>query len=306
MFAMLHTALAALLAVLPMQDRGAPMPDDPAPEAEAEAEAEQELPPAQAPPTLTSAQQAALSRNIKSLRASNVKSRAKTEKKVIAFGRGAIPFLMAKCETDHEGKRAGLVTCLVAVTDMNDRELVHISLSHEWIAVRRFGAQKAGELALPHHLDLLPKLLDDEDEPVRVEAALSLVSNRRPDGLATLVLHLRGPWRARVLAALPGISGHGTHTTVAKMLEIDRDRERDDPDGATNERLAAVELLHAIGDDAAIHLLMRALNDKHNVVQREAINSLRDLLERKGPMQGKSIFQQINEVKRLKDVWRDR
>jgi hypothetical protein len=64
-----------------------------------------------------------------------------------------------------------------------------------------------------------------------------------------------------------------------------------------------VELLAAIGDYGSMRLLVRALDDKHNVVQREAINSLRKLIEHKGPMEGTSIFQQINEVKRLKQVW---
>jgi len=310
MIALLTAALAGLMVVLPMQDRPDPTPPNAGTDAEADAEraaeAELDLPPTEPPPPLSPAQQASLDRSIKSLRASNAKSRAKTERKIIAMGRGTIPFLIAKCDTDHEGKRAGLVTCLMGVADVRDRELVHVAIEHQWITARRFGAAMAGELALPHLLDLLPPLLEDEDEIVRVEAAVALVSNGRPDGLPTLVPQLRGPWRQRVLSALPGIAGKGTHAAVAEMLEIDKRRERDDPEGATNERLAAVELLHHIADDAAKHLLIRALDDKHNVVQREAINALRDLLEGQGPMKSTSIFQQINEVKRLKGVWRDR
>jgi len=308
MIAPLHAALVALLVVLPVQDRPDPTPPDTGTDAEqAEAEhAEDDLPPAEPPPPLTPAKQAALDRLIKSLRASNATARAKTERKVIDMGRGTIPFLIAKTDTDHEGKRAGLVTCLLAVSDVRDRELVHMAIGHQWITARRFGAAKAGQLGLPHLLDQLPSLLDDEDEIVRLEAALALVSNGRPDGLPVLVPQLKGPWRQRVLYALPGIAGHGTHAPVAEMLKIDKIRERDDPEGATNERLAAVELLHRIGDEAAKHLLVRALDDKHNVVQREAVNALRDLLEGQGPMRSTSIFQQINEVKRLKEVWRDR
>jgi HEAT repeat protein len=306
MIAPLHVALVALMVVLPAQDRPDPTPGKAGADAEQAADAEDALPVTEPPPPLTPAEQAALDRLIKSLRASNATARAKTEKKVIAMGRGTIPYLMAKCDTDHEGKRAGLVTCLLAVADVRDRELVHVAIEHQWVTARRFGAAMAGRLALPHLLDLLPQLLDDEDEIVRLESALALVSNGRPDGLPTLVPNLRGPWRQRVLAALPGIAGHGTHAPLAKMLEIDKTRERDDPEGATNERLAAVELLHRIGDEAASHLLIRALDDKHNVVQRDAINALRDLLEGQGPMKSSSIFQQINEVKRLKEVWNDR
>jgi hypothetical protein len=310
MIAPLAILLTTLIAAVPIQDRPAPDPaeDDAGDHEHAAQDSEEDrgLPPPEPPPPLSASKESSLGRAIKSLRASNAKARAKTEAKVIAFGRGAIPYLLAQAFTDHEGQRAGLVTCLVAVADLRDRNLVTLCLTHEWITARRFGARKAGDFALPEQLDALVPLLDDEDEVVRIETALSLVSNGRPEGLATLVPQLRSDWRPRVLVALPGISGQGTHRSVADMLVIDPRRERDDPEGSTNTRLNAVELLHVIGDEAARGLLVRALDDKHNVVQREAINSLRDLLEQQGPMKTPSIFQQINEVKRLKQVWRER
>ena len=90
------------------------------------------------------------------------------------------------------------------------------------------------------------------------------------------------------------------------MLTIDQKREREEPEVAAKERIAAVAVLHAIGDKPAQVLLMQTLEDHHNVVQRDAINALRDLLEQQPPMQGGSIFQQIKEVERLRKVWKEK
>jgi HEAT repeat protein len=105
-----------------------------------------------------------------------------------------------------------------------------------------------------------------------------------------------------VQAALKGVAGKGRHDNVGAMLRIDPQREREEPDVTSKERLAAVDLLHAIGDQTAIDWLLLALDDSHNVVQRNAINALRDLLEQSGPMEGSSVFQQIKEAERIREV----
>jgi len=266
----------------------------------------QDLPPVEPPPALTAAQQQSLEREIAKLRNNNAEPRGKTEAGIIALGRGAIPALMAECHTLHAGQQAGLVTCLLALADIRDRDLVAQSLAAPQVPLRRFAARKAGELKLPEQIDKLAPLLADADEAVRTEAAIALVANGREDGLAVAVIALPGPQHERVRAALRGVANKGPHAGVAAMLKIDPKREREEPEVAAKERLAAVDVLHAIGDKPALVLLVGALEDHHNLVQREAINALRDLLEQQGPMDGSSIFQQIKEVERIKKVWKDK
>jgi len=266
--------------------------------------AAQDAPPIQPPPTLEPAKVQALQREIEKLRNNNVEGRAKTEAVVIEYGRGAIPFLVEQAHTRHPGQQAGLVTCLLALADMNDRDLVTSSLTSEHVTLRRFATRKAGELELQPMLDALPPLLKDADEEVRTEAALALVAHGREEGLPVAAFALTGPLRDRARAAIRGVAGKGTHENIGALLVIDPKRERDEPDVASKERLAAVDVLYAIGDDASIALLVGALDDHHNLVQRAAINALRDLLEQQGPMVGSSIFQQIKEVERLKEVYK--
>jgi len=266
--------------------------------------AAQDAPPIQPPPTLEPAKVQALQREIDKLRNNNAEARAKTEAVVIDYGRGAIPFLVAEGHTGHEGQQAGLVNCLLALADMNDRELVATSLTSQYVTLRRFATRKAGELELPALLEALPPLLKDTDEQVRTEAALALVAHGNEAGLPVAAFALNGPLRDRARAAIHGVAGKGKHENIGALLVIDAKREREEPDVASKERLAAVDVLYAIGDDASIALLVGALDDHHNLVQRAAINALRDLLEQQGPMVGSSIFQQIKEVERLKEVYK--
>jgi HEAT repeat protein len=261
-----------------------------------------DLPPVEPPPELSAADAEKLKRAVKKLRNDSAKHRRVAEEEVMAFGRAAIPQLIDASTTDHAAMQDAILNCLSAVADLRDRDLVAGELSSERALLRRFAAREAGESALPALLDGLPPLLADEDEVVRLEAALALVSNGREDGLGVVTLAFGGPANARVLAALPGVAGKGAHAPVAALMQIEPKREKRDPEGAAQERLSAVKILRAIGDPAAVSLLLKALDDKHNVVQREAIDALRALLEDKQPLESSSIFQQINEVKRLKEV----
>jgi HEAT repeat protein len=263
-------------------------------------------PPADPAAELTAAQATALDREIDKLRNGHAAGRAKTEALVIGYGPGAVPALVKAAHTKHAGQQDGLVNCLLALTDADDAGLLEESLASPHVVLRRFAARRAGELKLEPLIDELPPLLEDKDEVVRTEAALSLLSNGREEGLPVAAPALAGPQRERVVAALRGVAGKGDHQNVAAMLVIDKERERFEPEVAAKERLAAVDLLHAIGDPASQALLVKALDDHHNVVQRMAINALRELLEKQPPMDGSSIFQQIKEVERLKAVWNER
>lgn len=254
------------------------------------------------PPALSAAKASSLQREIDKLRNDNAAGRAKTEKAVIAFGRGAVPALVKAGHTSHEGQREGLVNCLLALTTLDDRELVAESLASPHVALRRFAARRAGELHLEGQMEALHALLADADPAVRVEAAISLVANGHEEGLPTAAPAMSGPLRERVQAALKGVADKGPHAELGALLAIDPRREREEPEAAAKERLAAVDLLHAIGDRASITWLVRALDDTHNVVQRNAINALRDLVEHQGPMEGSSIFQQVKEAERIREV----
>lgn len=296
---------------LPTQD--APKPDA-------------DLPALEAPPELERKVLQKFQRALKRLRNSNAARRAATEQEIIGFGRGTIPGLMAETHTDHDGLADGLVTCLAALVDLRDRDLVAASLDSEHAVARRFAAAAVGKLGTDALVEAVEPLLEAEDPRIRLEAALSLVRRGREIGLVELALQYGGeqdeekpdskPRRSsarssatksptiqeRVLAQLPGLKNRGDHRPLRQLLKLDKERQQEEPDVAARERLAAVEMLHAIGDGASVGALAIALEDPHNVVQVRAIDALRELLEDAGPFEGRSIFQQLTEVKRLKEV----
>ncbi|GJM20782.1 MAG: hypothetical protein DHS20C15_06970 [Planctomycetota bacterium] len=282
-----------------------------------DAAADDELPPVSAPPELRGHIEQKLARSIKSLRNSNPEARAKYEKQVIGYGRAALPLLIEACSTDHEGKQAGLLLCLETLVELQDRELVAAQVASEHALLRRFAARTAGRWLWPPLIEALPPLLDDPAPEVREDAALSLLAAGNNAGLAVLLLQATEPTgrdvteeqvtraaalKARVLQVLPGLAERGDHRLLRDALIFDAGLHRDDPAGHAATRRTAVQMLAAVGDHAAIVAIHGALDDSHNLVQRDAIDALRRLLEGKGAFEGGSIFAQINEVKRLKEL----
>lgn len=283
---------------------------------------------AEAPPALSTAEEARLLRTLKKLTTSKEAAREKAVEEVVAFGRGALPVLVEEASTSHPDKQAGLLACLLALADARDREIVAAAQQSEHVVLRRFAARKSGELGLPELVAGLPPLLEDEDPQVRREAALALVAQGDETGLeqvaAAWVATLPAPpdprkggpmpevdaeglaLQARILAVLPGVADQGRHAALAALLQRDPVREKEQPAEAAAERRAGVAMLAAIGDDAAVLALASALDDPHNLVQRDAIDALRRILEDAGPFQGGSIFAQIGEVERLKELVRRR
>lgn len=266
-----------------------------------DAEAPRELPPVEAPPAMESRLEGRFERDLKRLRNSNAERRAETEAEIVEYGRAAIPGLVDSLHTDHEGLGEGLVTCLTALVDLRDRELVASHATSRHVYARAFAARAGGELGLDVTLDPLADLLDDPSTLVRIEAALALTANGREAGLDELGRHFTQV-EERALAALSGVHGAGDHGPLVTLLEIDPQREREQPEEAAAERRAAVRMLQAIGDVPAVRALGGALGDPHNLVQRDAIDALRAICEDAEPFSGRSIFEQLGEVQRLEKV----
>lgn len=260
----------------------------------------------EAPPELPNHRQAALERTIKKLTTPKDSVRAKVEEEILEYGRGAIPALVEGAETTHEGRQDSIVRCLVELADARDRLLVEDLLGSENVTLRRFAAASAGRIGTQRLVDGLRPLLRDRDPRVAFEAALSMAANRREDGLEQLVLAFDDTTRERILASLSGLAGGGSHAAIVDRLRVDEQRMRIEPEAANAERRAAVAMLGAIGDDAALDGLARALDDPNSLVQLDAIDAVRRLVEQKEPFGAASIFAQIKEVERLKEVLRTR
>ena len=310
----LGPALAALLAAVVLL--AGPL----APAAGAQ-DAPEGLPAAEEPPELSKSKAQKLARALKKLSATKPAARDKAREQVVAFGRGAIGPLLDEAATTNPVKQESVTLCLIELVDVADWITVERCASREEVALRRFAARKAGELPLPHLEETLVELLADDDAEVRLEAAIAVTalgSDRALGALADSYVPLHRALAAgegdeaeqaeaadtteRIRAALAGLDDGADVRDLVARLKSDPMEQKADPEGTAVERMAAVALLRAVGTDAAVRGLTTALDDSHNIVQRDAINALRHVVEGAGPYSGASIFQQINEVKRLKEV----
>lgn len=279
----------------------------PAPAGDAYLDASRGSPPAvEDPPSLSTARRAEADRAVMSLTTTKDAVRAKAEKEILGLGRGAIPALVAGAATSHEGRQGSIARCLLQLVDDRDRRLVEDALQSEHVALRRFAAAAAGRIGTVRLIEALPARLTDEDAEVRLEAALSLVDHGREDGLPLLVQAFDDTTRERILPRLAGLADGSRQDALRARLTIDEQRMRLEPEVANAERRAAVAMLAAIGDKQAIHGLSIALDDPNSLVQLDAIDALRRLVEDAEPFGASSIFAQIKEVERLKGVLQSR
>lgn len=316
--ASLSGLLLGLLLVAAPLARAAPLPSAPAAQdAEAAADRAPELPAVEAPPELRTSDAVKLERELKKLRNSKATARRKTEDKIIRLGRGCLPELLAAATTDHAGKADGLRRCVLELADLRDRELIGAQLESELPLLRRIAAEWIARHAFAPLVEPLRPLVRDADAEVAWAAALALTRLGQPDGLDVILARVTEPTGREVdeeaksraaadaelaKAALGALAGNGKHSPLVAGMRRDETLERDDPAAHAATRRASVQLLAAIGDDVALGAVHAALDDPHNLVQRDAIDALRRLLEDKPPFDGGSIFAQLKEVDRLKKL----
>lgn len=254
------------------------------------------------PPELSVTVRNKVTRALKKFTSKKEQARASQVETVLEAGRGAVPLLVEHAETTSEEKQAEVAHCLTVLADGRDRFEIEDWLESEHVALRRAGATLAGRIATERLVRGLPRLLEDEDAAVRFETALSLAATGQDDGVDVLVERFDESTAARIVEAAAGLAGTGSHSRLRKHLIVDEEAAKRDPHAAALPRRAAVAMLEGIGDRAAISALSKVLDDPHSLVQLDAIDALRKLLEDAEPFNATSIFAQIKEVERLKGL----
>ncbi len=245
-------------------------------------------------PALKTIQREQAQRYLKFLKTSNPKKRVKYEEKMIALGRGVIPLLLEKAETDHKHQAEGIARCLTTLLDARDSAILGGFSKSKKIRLRLIAVLKFSEARDPKYQEQLKVYLKDKDPSIRFEAAAGLVSLGDGRGVGEIILKLAEGRSREIERALADIKL--LYGKVFDSLFTPYVCGHDDP----KVRKAGIEIIVIIGDRKLKTVLVKALNDDHNLVKAAAVNGLRKLLKNQEPIKFPTVFDLVNAVEKWK------
>ncbi len=232
------------------------------------------------------------------LKRSDPKKRRGYENKMVALGRGVIPLLLERAETEHEHQSGAIARCLARLLDVKDREILEKLGRSKKTHLRKLVAAKYTAAAREADIEILKAFLKDSAPAIRLEASLGLVRLADPIGIKEIVLGLAASTtkedRELMTADLSKLKGK-VYSSHFRSLAT----KHDDPE----VRKATLEVIVAIGDKRVKDVLALALNDDHNHVKGAAVNALRKLLKGQEPIDfaNTSVFDLVDAVEKWKN-----
>jgi hypothetical protein len=245
-------------------------------------------------PELSVLHQQQVKRMFTSFKNTNPKKRREFEKDMIKIGRGTIPLLVEKGTTKHEEEGECICNCLLVLFEEKDMALLKACYASKAARLRRVAVIKIASFQKDKYLEFLKKALKDEDEDIRLEAALGLVQIQDASGIGEIILNIsknRKNPSARLVKDLPKLK-YKTYPSYFYPWLVDHE----DPE----VRMTAAEVIAEIGDPRLKPALGKALNDSHNLVQAAAVNALRKLVNGEEPRNYGNVFELIEEVNKWK------
>ncbi len=165
--------------------------------------------------------------------------------------------------------RATALNALVGLEVSDSGELALAALAADDGYVRAMAAKLLGDLADPHHADVLARvLLEDSDPVARQRAAESLAALRGAVALEALARGLEDPaWRVRMTC----IAGLGARDAAFAAVEIERLLAED---AAWEVRAEAARALGSMGDPERLPALEVARGDPNEFVRAAASQAI--------------------------------
>jgi HEAT repeat protein len=224
----------------------------------------------------------------------NPEKRREAEKDMIAIGRGAVPDLLENGDTRHDHQGECIYRCLMALLDGRDLYTLKNGYKSKAPRMRLLSVVKISSLKKPELAEFLKGAMKDEDDKIRLEAALGLLALKDPGGIGEIiekVAETRKDPPKRLLEDLPLLHGKVYDSLFTPYLI-----KHENPD----VKIAAAQVITAIGDPRLKSVLGRALDDPHNIVKTAAVNALRKLIRNEEPRTFSTVFELVETV----DAWK--
>jgi len=234
-------------------------------------------------------------RLIRSFMNKNPKKRRKFEQDMIKFGRAAIPYMLDNANVKKAEQQECIYNCLFELMDEQDVETLKTTCyqsKHE--IMKRLAVCKIASFEKPSHLNFLKFATKDKDPVLRLEAALGLVAIKDASGVGEIIMKVSENKRTtpkRLLANMPRLKGKAYESMFTPYLV-----KHENPD----VRRSAVKVLLAINDINLKRIIGKALEDPHNLVKTEAVNALRQLVNKEKPKSYRNVFELVEEVNKWK------
>jgi hypothetical protein len=279
----------------------APAPQDPpAPEGAASEE-----PPAEkleAWPELAPKERPRVELEVSKLRKARTPEMAADALAALVGNAGAMPELLAAYAAEKdEDARARLEEAMRGATDARHTRALGREFGHRHAAVRAWCLRRAAAFPDPGLRTAAEQALagvrgagDKGDAEELYAASLCAASSGSLAGLFVLLERAKTDWPERGAELRTALGAlRGPEASAALLPGLDGDR---------TAVIAALRLLSAAGDETSIDPVARKLDSDDNQVRVAAINALRGIVDRQGPLEDLSVFGAIE----LANTWKAR
>ena len=258
--------------------------------------AEPESRPAPEWPELSRDQARSLDKACKALRRAKKADRiAELEADLTALGAGATPGLLDRFSDHRTNINASLVRVLDAVTADEHAPLLAEHARDRKTAVRRFVLRRLTEFRRPDMAGVFREARSDDDPEIAFQAALGLASSGDPGSMEEIFAHCIDHWvvdAGRVSHALESLRKPDTAQWVLDRMQT----------GVERDLVTGLRILRSVGTEDKAALIARHLDAESNPVKKEAINTLRVVVDGAEPLDNLPVFKTIE----LSKEWRER
>jgi hypothetical protein len=274
----------------------APAPQDPPTPGEPPAEA------LEAWPELAPKERPKVELEVSKLRKARTPEMAAGALSALSGNAGAMPLLLAAYAAEEdEAARARLEEAMRGATDARHVRALAGEFRHEHAAVRTWCLRRAAAFPDPalrtaseQALTAVREAGKQGDAEELYAASLCAAASGSLAGLHVLVERAKTDWTERgaeLRTALAAV--RGPQASAQLMAGLDGDQPA---------VVAALRLLSAAGDETSVDAVAKKLDSDDNQVRVAAINALRGIVDRQGPLENLSVFGAIE----LANTWKAR
>jgi hypothetical protein len=252
-------------------------------------------PPKPAWPELPAAEAETAKLRLRRLDAAEAEVAAAAEAELVAMGAGVAPLLLSQLGNRRPTAPEALRRILHRVVEPVHAPLVAERADSKAPLLREWSVEF---LALQHDgrwREVLARAFEAEDRELRFRAALGLAALGDQDALATVFAQCQEQeWRDHAelvqRALAPARSSEMAEWLVRHMP---RDDER--------ARITGLRLMRALAPKEYAGVVATYLDAEQHAVKKEAINTLRAVVDGAAPLENLSVFQAIDQAKKWKE-----
>lgn len=220
--------------------------------------------------------------------------REKAQAKILSYGAGVVPVLLAAYhDRQKQLLRDRIRPLLDELITKEYGPVLEVSTSDKNEVLMQFALEKLDSFQDPRYAAWFRHATRHKNPAISDGAWYALARIGEQDSLQFLIEKARKSWSKEKAQILPVLGGLKGEKATDRMLALLGQKKLED-------KLAALRLLHGVGTKRSANKVAAYLNSKHQVLKVEAVNALLGIMDGKKPHDHLSVFQSIDVVKKWK------